>query len=103
MDAAAQRLPEAFAVSACFGEPKVPEPEKSLMVIVDESPGAVPATPENAGLLVFSLLPLAGVLSVTAGGAESTIHDACAGVGSVRPDGLIARTSNACRPSTSAP
>jgi hypothetical protein len=66
------------------------------------APGAVPAALENAGLLFFVVLPLTGLLNVTAGGTASTVQNAWAGVGSCLPEGLIARTSKACGPSTSA-
>ena len=97
-----QRPPETVAVSVCTGEPEVLVPANTLTVIIDESPGAVPAAPENAGLLLFVVLPLTGLVNVTAGATVSTVHDAWAGVGSSLPDGLTARTSKACGPSTSA-
>ena len=97
-----QLPPETVAVSVRTGEPEVLEPENTLTVILDESPGAVPAAPENAGLWLFVVLPLTGRLNVTAGGTVSTVHDLWAGVGSSLPEGLIARTSKACAPSTSA-
>lgn len=97
-----QLPPETVAVSVCTGKPEVLEPDNTLTVIVAESPGAVPAAPENAGLWLFVVLPLTGLLNVIAGATVATVHDASAGVGSSLPEGLIARTSKACGPSTSA-
>ena len=54
-------------MSVCTGEPEVLDPEKILTMIVEESPAAVPAAPENAGLLLLSVLPFAGLVNVTAG------------------------------------
>jgi hypothetical protein len=42
-------------------------------VTVDESPGAVPAVPENVGLAMFRKLPFAGAVSVTTGGVVSVV------------------------------
>jgi hypothetical protein len=88
-----------------------------LTVIVVESPDAVPAAPENVGLLLFVELPAAGEVRVTAGGvvAESAsrwpsllvappsdsdglavlavVQEAVAGVGSMAPARVIARTA----------
>ena len=100
--ATAQLPPEAVVASVCTGEPETPDPEKTLTVIFDESPGAVPAAPENAGLLSCVVLPLTGFLTVTAGATRRTVHDMWAGVRSAAPEALIARTSKACGPSTSA-
>ena len=55
-------------MSVCTGEPEVLDPEKILTMIVEESPAAVPAAPENAGLLLLSVLPFAGLVNVTLGG-----------------------------------
>ena len=49
-------------------------------MIFDESPGAVPAAPENAGLFSCVVLPLIGFLTVTAGVTRGTVHDIRAGV-----------------------
>ena len=97
-----QAPPDTLAVSDCTGKPEVLEPKNTVTVIVGESPCAVPADPENAGLSSCVVLPLLGVFNVTTGGAVSTLHDACAGVRSLLPDRLIARTSTACGRSTSA-
>ena len=69
--ATAQLPPEAVVASVCTGEPETPDPEKTLTVIFDESPGAVPAAPENAGLFSCVVLPLTGLLTVTAGGTAT--------------------------------
>jgi hypothetical protein len=36
-------------VRVCTGKSEMADPENTLTVIVDESPGAVPARPDNAG------------------------------------------------------
>lgn len=83
------------------GSPEALVPENTVTMMVDESPGAVPAAPKNAGLLSFVVLPLSGLLNVTVGAAVSTDQDARAGDGSSLPEGPMARTSKTCRPSTS--
>ena len=95
----AQLPPDAAAVRVCTGKPEMPDPAKTSTVIFDESPGALPAAPENAGLLWSVVLPLTGLLTVTAGATRRTVHDMWAGVRSAAPEALIARTSNACGPS----
>jgi hypothetical protein len=77
------------------------EPEYTLTVTVDESPGSPLAVTENGGLSLGVVVPLTGVSSVTVGEIAPTVQDARAGVRSGAPDRLIARTSNTCGPSTS--
>jgi hypothetical protein len=100
--ATAQLPPEAVVASVCTGEPETPDPEKTSSVIFDESPGAVPAVPENPGLRSCVVLPLIGFFTVTAGATGGTVHDMRAGVRSAAPDALIARTAKACGPPTRA-
>ena len=100
--AADQLPPETIAVRASTGEPAVPRPEKILTMTAEESPGAVPASPENGGFVSLVVLPLPGLVSVTAGGSVLMVYVAWAGVGSTLPAGLTARTSKRCRPSLSA-
>src|SRR5215471_4965158 len=66
---------EAVAVKVRTAEPEALLPENSLSLILDESPGAVPADPENDGLLLFVLLPVTGSVNDTAGVSMSTVHD----------------------------
>ena len=100
--ATAQLPPEMVVASVCTGEPETPDPEKTITTTFGESLGAVPAVPENDGLLSCVVLPLTGLLTVTAGATRRMVHDMWAGVRSAAPEALIARTSNACGPSTSA-
>jgi hypothetical protein len=92
---------ERVVVSVWRAEPEVPDPENTLTVIVDESEAAVPAVPENGGVRSVVVLPLTGRRNVTFGATVSTVQATRAGVGSCLPEGLIARTAKACRPSTS--
>jgi hypothetical protein len=99
----ADQLPrETTVLRVWTDEPDVIKPEKTLTLTAGESQEAVPAVPENLGLLSRVVLPLTGCLNDTAGGTVSTIHDARAGVGSTWPAALVARTSKPWRPSTSA-
>jgi hypothetical protein len=50
----------------------------------------------------FACAVRTGLVNVTAGATVSMVHDAWAGLESVLPEGLIARTSKACGPSTRA-
>jgi hypothetical protein len=93
--------PDAVVASVCAGEPETPDPEKTSTVIFDESPGAAPAAPEKAGLRSCVVLPLIGLLTVTAGPTRRTVHDIWAGVRSAAPEPLIARTAKVWGPSTS--
>jgi hypothetical protein len=97
-----QPAPDAVVVSVSTGTPERLEPRNRLIVIVGKSPLAVPAVPENVGLLLFVAVPVAGLVNPTAGGTVSTVQDASAGVGSTLPDRLIVRTEKVCGPSTSA-
>jgi hypothetical protein len=74
-DAATDQLPPlAVAINVCAGIPVALEPEYSLTVTVLESPLAVPAEPENVGVALFIVLPLAGLVNVTAGAeADDTV------------------------------
>jgi hypothetical protein len=45
-----------------------------LTVTVGRSPEAVPAAPENVGLVLFDALEFAGVVNVTAGGVVSIVN-----------------------------
>jgi hypothetical protein len=76
------------------------EPKNTSTVIVDASPGAALAVPENVGLLLFVVLPFTGLPNVTTGETVFTVHDARPGLGSSAPEGLIARTTKVCGPST---
>ena len=69
-----QLAPDAVVVSVCAGDPEVDEPWNTLTVIVDESPCAVPAAPENGGLLLLVVLLFAGLVSVTAGAFALTAN-----------------------------
>jgi hypothetical protein len=90
---------DCVVVSVRTGEPEIPAPLQTFTVTVLESPTAVLAAPDNAGVVSFVNEPLAGETSVTAGAAVSTVHDPCAGVGSTLPAGSTARTSKPCAPS----
>jgi hypothetical protein len=61
--------------------------------MVDESPGAVLAAPENGGWLLVVVLPLAGLRNVTAGPNWSIDQATRAGVASALPEELMARTA----------
>jgi hypothetical protein len=115
--------------AAARGEAAAAELEKTSGVMSEESAPAVPPATANAGgllfvvlpllfvvlpllfvvvpllfavlPLLFAVLPLTGGVTVTSGATVSTVQDLWAGVGSSRPEGLIARTSTLCAPSTS--
>jgi hypothetical protein len=44
-------------------------------VIIGESPGALPAVPENVGMEVLSVAPFAGWVNVTLAGTVSPWHE----------------------------
>jgi hypothetical protein len=57
-----------------------------------ESPATVPATPEKLGVLWVVVEPATGLIKVTSGTVVSATNDSLAGVASVSPAVLIART-----------
>jgi hypothetical protein len=59
--------PLRVAINVCASVPLVPEPEYTFTVTVLESPLAVPAVPENVGVLLLVLVPFAGLDNVTTG------------------------------------
>jgi hypothetical protein len=97
-----QLPPETRATSVRRGDPEAREPGNSLTLIVEESPGVVPAVPENAGFVLCVVLPLTGRLNVTAGRTVPTVQDLWAWARSSVPETLVARTSKPCAPPTSA-
>jgi len=97
-----QRPPETRATSVRRGDPEAREPRYSLTRILEESPGLVPAVPENAGFVLCVVLPLTGRLNITAGRTVSTVQDLWAWARTSVPETLVARTSKPCTPPTSA-
>jgi hypothetical protein len=64
---------EAVAVRVCTGVPDADAPGYTLIVTGVESPDAVPAEPENVGVLLLTVDPLAGLVKVTIGAVVSTV------------------------------